>query len=68
MGQRWLDTYEVLERGVAATTGIKPNLDLPTGPKYRLICFDTPSFTTIFEMGRVTGGPHTLSSKPPLVP
>lgn len=54
-GQRWLDIYEVLERAMAATTGIKPNLDFPTGPTYHLIGFDIPSFTPIFVMSRITG-------------
>ncbi|AQA01226.1 2-methylcitrate synthase [Mycobacterium sp. MS1601] len=54
-GQRWLDIYEVLERAMAATTGIKPNLDFPTGPAYHLMGFDIPSFTPIFVMSRITG-------------
>jgi citrate synthase len=33
-GQKWLDIYEVLEKGMAAANGIKPNLDFPTGPAY----------------------------------
>ncbi|MBB5160712.1 bifunctional 2-methylcitrate synthase/citrate synthase [Mycobacterium sp. AZCC_0083] len=54
-GQRWLDIYQVLESGMAATTGIKPNLDFPTGPAYHLMGFDIPSFTPIFVMSRITG-------------
>lgn len=54
-GQRWLDIYQVLESGMAAATGIKPNLDFPTGPAYHLMGFDIPSFTPIFVMSRITG-------------
>lgn len=54
-GQQWLDIYEVLERAMFATTGIKPNLDFPTGPAYHLMGFDIPSFTPIFVMSRITG-------------
>ncbi|MCV7282470.1 bifunctional 2-methylcitrate synthase/citrate synthase [Mycolicibacterium flavescens] len=54
-GQRWLDIYEVLERAMFATTGIKPNLDFPTGPAYYLMDFDIPMFTPLFVMSRITG-------------
>src|SRR6202020_3681241 len=30
-GQRWLDIYNILESEMFAATGIKPNLDFPTG-------------------------------------
>ena len=54
-GQRWLDIYEVLERGMAVAKGIKPNLDFPTGPAYHLMGFDISFFTPIFVMSRITG-------------
>jgi citrate synthase len=54
-GQRWLDIYEVLEKGMADANGIKPNLDFPTGPAYYLMGFDIGAFTPIFVMSRVTG-------------
>lgn len=53
--RRWLDIYAVLERDMQAATGIKPNLDFPTGPAYHLMGFDIPSFTPIFVMSRITG-------------
>ncbi|MDZ7884080.1 MAG: bifunctional 2-methylcitrate synthase/citrate synthase [Mycobacterium sp.] len=53
--RRWLDIYEVLEKDMAAATGIRPNLDFPTGPAYHLMGFDIPSFTPIFVMSRITG-------------
>ncbi|MGB6207660.1 bifunctional 2-methylcitrate synthase/citrate synthase, partial [Mycobacterium sp.] len=54
-GQRWLDIYQVLEIEMFAATGIKPNLDFPTGPAYYLMGFDIPSFTPLFVMSRITG-------------
>jgi citrate synthase len=54
-GQRWLDIYEILEQGMQAATGIKPNLDFPTGPAYYLMGFDIGCFTPIFMMSRITG-------------
>lgn len=54
-GRKWLDIYEVLERGMAEANGIKPNLDFPTGPAYHLIGFDIGAFTPIFVMSRITG-------------
>ncbi|BCZ22329.1 bifunctional 2-methylcitrate synthase/citrate synthase [Mycobacterium senriense] len=54
-GQKWLDIYEVLERGMAEANGIKPNLDFPTGPAYYLMGFDIGIFTPIFVMSRITG-------------
>jgi citrate synthase len=54
-GQRWLDIYNILEKEMFDATGIKPNLDFPTGPAYYLMGFDIPSFTPLFVMSRITG-------------
>jgi citrate synthase len=54
-GQKWLDIYEALEKGMAEANGIKPNLDFPTGPAYYLMGFDIGCFTPIFVMSRITG-------------
>jgi citrate synthase len=54
-GQRWLDMYNILEAEMFEATGIKPNLDFPTGPAYYLMGFDIPSFTPLFVMSRITG-------------
>ena len=54
-GQRWLDIYSILEKQMFEATGIKPNLDFPTGPAYYLMGFDIPSFTPLFVMSRITG-------------
>ena len=52
---RWLGIYTELEAAMAQRTGIKPNLDFPTGPAYHLMGFDIASFTPIFVMSRITG-------------
>ncbi|BBY56814.1 bifunctional 2-methylcitrate synthase/citrate synthase [Mycobacterium koreense] len=54
-GDRWLQIYRVLEAEMAAATGIKPNLDFPTGPAYYLMGFDIAMFTPLFVMSRITG-------------
>ncbi|WP_432486033.1 bifunctional 2-methylcitrate synthase/citrate synthase [Kineococcus esterisolvens] len=50
-----LDLYDALEAAVAEEKGIKPNLDLPAGPAYHLVGFDTAVFTPVFVAARVTG-------------
>ncbi|GAA3687456.1 bifunctional 2-methylcitrate synthase/citrate synthase [Gordonia hankookensis] len=52
---RWCEIYIELEAAMAERTGIKPNLDFPTGPTYHLMGFDIASFTPIFVMSRITG-------------
>lgn len=42
-------------RAIAARKGIHPNLDHPAGLAYHLLDFDTPAFTPIFVMSRITG-------------
>ncbi|WP_433493020.1 bifunctional 2-methylcitrate synthase/citrate synthase [Nocardia grenadensis] len=54
-GQQWVQMYEALERTMDEATGIKPNLDFPTGPAYHLLGFDIEVFTPIFVMSRITG-------------
>lgn len=54
-GQRWLDIYRTLESEMFAATGIKPNLDFPTGPAYHLMGFDIGMFTPLFVMSRIVG-------------
>ncbi|MGW0039672.1 bifunctional 2-methylcitrate synthase/citrate synthase [Gordonia sp. NPDC003376] len=52
---RWLQIYGELEKAMVDRTGIKPNLDFPTGPAYHLMGFEIDSFTPIFVMSRITG-------------
>lgn len=47
--------YNALEQVMLEEKGIHPNLDFPTGPAYHLMGFDTPMFTPIFVMSRITG-------------
>ncbi|RDI60609.1 bifunctional 2-methylcitrate synthase/citrate synthase [Nocardia pseudobrasiliensis] len=54
-GHRWVRMYETLEQTMIEATGIKPNLDFPTGPAYYLLGFDIEVFTPIFVMSRITG-------------
>ncbi|MFF2087276.1 bifunctional 2-methylcitrate synthase/citrate synthase [Nocardia sp. NPDC058176] len=54
-GDKWVRMYEILERTMDEATGIKPNLDFPTGPAYYLLGFDIEVFTPIFVMSRITG-------------
>ncbi|MGW5575055.1 bifunctional 2-methylcitrate synthase/citrate synthase [Nocardia thailandica] len=54
-GARWVRIYDVLERTMAEATGLRPNLDFPTGPAYHLLGFDIELFTPIFVMSRITG-------------
>jgi 2-methylcitrate synthase len=49
------ELYTALETAMDARKGIKPNLDYPSGPAYRLIGFDTEIFTPLFVASRVTG-------------
>ena len=52
---RMMELYDNVERAMAKEKGILPNLDYPTGPVYHLMGFDTPMFTPIFVMSRITG-------------
>ncbi|WP_440712186.1 bifunctional 2-methylcitrate synthase/citrate synthase [Gordonia sp. FQ] len=52
---KWLKIYHELAATMDARTGIKPNLDFPTGPAYFLMGFDIPMFTPMFVMSRITG-------------
>ncbi|QYB07533.1 bifunctional 2-methylcitrate synthase/citrate synthase [Rhodococcus sp. USK10] len=54
-GDKWVQMYDILEKTMNEATGIKPNLDFPTGPAYYLMGFDIEVFTPIFVMSRITG-------------
>ncbi|MFF1486754.1 bifunctional 2-methylcitrate synthase/citrate synthase [Streptomyces sp. NPDC058319] len=47
--------HAALRRAMRARRGIHPNLDYPAGLAYHLMGFDTPVFTPLFVMSRVTG-------------
>jgi citrate synthase len=50
-----LALYNAFEEDFVGRKGIYPNLDYPSGPAYHLMGFDTPQFTPIFVMARITG-------------
>lgn len=54
-GDRWIALYGILETEMFGATGLKPNLDFPTGPAYYLMGFDIAMFTPLFVMSRVVG-------------
>jgi citrate synthase len=54
-GRQLLAIYETLAQAMHEAKGLHPNLDYPAGPAYRLIGFDTPTFTPIFVAARITG-------------
>ncbi len=47
--------YTALDDAMQARKNIKPNLDYPSGPAYRLMGFDTEMFTPLFVAARITG-------------
>jgi citrate synthase/2-methylcitrate synthase len=49
------ELYARLAAAMDARKGIKPNLDYPSGPAYRLLGFDTEAFTPLFVASRVVG-------------
>ncbi|MEW4566686.1 bifunctional 2-methylcitrate synthase/citrate synthase [Tautonia sp. JC769] len=52
---RWIAISDIVEQTVLEQKGIPANLDFPAGPTYALLGFDSPMFTPIFAMARVTG-------------
>jgi citrate synthase len=54
-GQNLVDIYDTLAKAMYDAKGLHPNLDYPAGPAYHLIGFDTPTFTPIFVIARITG-------------
>lgn len=54
-GQKWVEMYAIMAKTMDERTGIKPNLDFPTGPAYYLLGLEVEFFTPIFVMARITG-------------
>ncbi|MFH8746897.1 bifunctional 2-methylcitrate synthase/citrate synthase [Streptomyces rimosus] len=47
--------HTALRNAMTGRKGIHPNLDYPAGLAYHLMGFDTPVFTPVFVMSRITG-------------
>jgi len=54
-GQRLLALHGNCEDAMIESKDIHPNLDFPTRPAYHLMGFDTPTFTPIIVISRITG-------------
>jgi citrate synthase len=54
-GRALLDVSDALAAAMFREKGLHPNLDYPAGPAYHLMGFDTPVFTPIFVVARITG-------------
>lgn len=53
--EEMIDLYSALETAMQERKNIKPNLDYPSGPAYKLLGFDTETFTPLFAAARVVG-------------
>jgi citrate synthase len=62
-GSHLVDIYEALAQAMFEAKGLHPNLDYPAGPAYHLIGFDTPTFTPIFVVARITGWTAHISEQ-----
>lgn len=54
-GEKWVKMYDEMAAAMDERTGIKPNLDFPSGPAYHILGFEVEFFTPIFVMARITG-------------
>jgi citrate synthase len=54
-GEKFVKMYDNLAATMLEDKAIHPNLDFPAGPAYHLMGFDTPTFTPIFVISRITG-------------
>ena len=52
---RMATLHAATRQAMISRKGIHPNLDYPAGLAYHLMGFDTPVFTPIFVMSRITG-------------
>lgn len=54
-GQHLIDVYEALAAAMYGARGVYPSLDYPACPAYRLMGFDTPTFSPIFVVACLPG-------------
>lgn len=53
--QKWEDAADIIERVMATEKNMHPNLDWPAGRLYHAMKLETPLYTPIFAMSRITG-------------
>lgn len=54
-GEKLVEISKILEDTMLKEKNIKPNVDYPIGPLYRMMGFDTDMFTPMFAMARIVG-------------
>lgn len=54
-GRALMAHYEVLAGAMLREKGLRPNLDYAAGSLFHLMGFDTPMFTALFAMSRISG-------------
>jgi citrate synthase len=63
-GQRLIEAYEALAGAVYDVSGLRPNLDFPTGPAYHLMGFDPQMFAPVLFAARLPGLTAHLGGQP----
>ena len=63
-GQRLIEAYEALASAVYDVSGLRPNLDFPTGPAYHLMGFDSQMFAPVLFAARLPGLTAHLAGQP----
>jgi citrate synthase len=63
-GQRLIEAYEALASAIHDVSGLRPNLDFPTGPAYHLIGFDSQMFAPVVFAARLPGLTAHLAGQP----
>ena len=51
----WMEIYDILKTAMQREKNIYPNVDLPAGPAYHLMGFETNLFTALFVISRIAG-------------
>jgi citrate synthase len=63
-GQRLIEAYEALASASYDVSGLRPNLDFPTGPAYHLMGFDSQMFAPVLVTARLPGLTAHLAGQP----
>lgn len=64
-GQHLVEVYDALAAAMGEAKGLRPNLDYPIGPAYRLIGFDTLAFRPILAAARLPCWTARAAEQPP---